>query len=66
MNKSIKLVLLIVGIALIGYGVYMFIAPETSVDLAVVEIEGQDNTNAIVAIALGVVALVGSLLGGKK
>ena len=66
MNKSVKLVLLIVGIVLIGYGVYTMIAPETSVDLAVVKIEGQDNTNSYITIGLGLAALIGSLLGGKK
>jgi len=66
MNKPVKLVLLIVGIALIGYGVYTMIAPETSVDLAVVKIEGQDNTNSYITIGLGLAALIGSLLGGKK
>ncbi|QHI36691.1 hypothetical protein IMCC3317_20560 [Kordia antarctica] len=66
MNKSVKLVLLIVGIILIGYGVYTMIMPETSVDLAVVKIEGQDNTNSYFAIGLGLVALIGSFLGGKK
>ncbi|KAB8154022.1 LPXTG cell wall anchor domain-containing protein [Kordia sp. TARA_039_SRF] len=66
MNKSIKMVLLIAGIALIAYGIYMVISPETSVDLAVAEIEGQDNTNAFITIGLGIVALLGGLLGGKK
>ncbi|EDP97668.1 hypothetical protein U8527_04945 [Kordia algicida OT-1] len=66
MNKTVKLVLLIVGIALIGYGIFMFVTPETSVDLAIVEIEEQDNTNAFIMIGLGVVALIGSLVGGRK
>lgn len=66
MNKSVKLVLLIVGVVLIGYGIYTMIMPETSVDLAVVKIEGQDNTNSYITIGLGLVALIGSFLGGKK
>ncbi|WP_046758448.1 hypothetical protein [Kordia jejudonensis] len=66
MNKTVKLVLLIVGIALVAYGVYLVIAPETSVDLAIVEFEQQDNTNAYIMIGLGLAALIGSLVGGKK
>ncbi|EDP94219.1 hypothetical protein KAOT1_00975, partial [Kordia algicida OT-1] len=33
MNKTIKLILLIAGIALIGYGIYTMIAPEVSLSL---------------------------------
>ncbi|WP_430411911.1 hypothetical protein [Kordia sp.] len=66
MNKTIKLVLLIVGVVLVGYGIYMIIAPESSVDLAIVEIESQDNTNAFITVGLGLVALIVSFLGGKK
>ena len=66
MNKSVKLVLLIVGIILIGYGIYTMIMPESSVDLAVVEVETQDNTNSYISIGLGLAALIGSFLGGKK
>lgn len=66
MHKTVKLVLLIIGIALVAYGAYLVIVPETSVDLAIVEIEEQDNTNAFIMIGLGVVALIGSLAGGRK
>ena len=66
MNKSIKLVLLIAGIALIGYGIYTVIAPEASLSLGPLNAEVQDNNTAYITIGLGVVALLASLLGGKK
>ena len=66
MNKTIKSVLLIAGIILLGYGVYTLIAPEASVSIGSLSMEAQDNTNAYIIIGLGLVALIASFLGGKK
>ncbi|GFZ91518.1 hypothetical protein GCM10011531_24010 [Aquaticitalea lipolytica] len=66
MNKAIKLILLIVGLGLLGYGIYKLIIPETSVDIGIAEFEGQDNKDAYITIGLGLVAVVLSFLGGKK
>lgn len=66
MNSSIKKILLVVGIILLGYGIYTLIAPEASVSVGPLNVEAQDNTNSYITIALGLVALVGSFLGGKK
>lgn len=66
MNKTIKSVLLIVGIILLGYGVYTLIMPEASVSIGPLSMEAQDNTNAYITIALGLAALVVSFVGGKK
>ena len=66
MNKSIKMILLVVGIVLIAYGVYTMIAPEASVSIGGIGVEAQDNTNSYITIALGIVAAAISLLGGKK
>ena len=66
MNKSVKTVLLIAGIILLGYGIYTLIAPEASVEVGPLNVEAQDNTNAYIAMGLGIVALIASLLGGKK
>jgi hypothetical protein len=66
MNSTIKTVLLVVGILLIGYGVYTMLAPEASIDLGVVSAEVQDNNDAYITIALGLVAVVLSRVGGKK
>ena len=66
MNKTVKLILLIAGIALLGYGIYTLIAPEASVSLGPLSAEVQDNNNAYITIGLGVIALLASLFGGKK
>lgn len=66
MNKSVKTILLVVGVALLGYGIYTMIAPEASVSIGDFGIEAQDNTNAYITIGLGIVALAAALLGGKK
>jgi hypothetical protein len=66
MNKSVKLVLLIVGIALIGYGIFTMIKPEVSLEVGPLSVTAQDNTNSYITIGLGIVALIGSFLGGKK
>lgn len=67
MNKSVKAILIIVAVGLLGYGIYTLIIPETSLsigDLDIVKV--QDNTNAYITIGLGLVALLISFIGGKK
>ncbi len=66
MNKSVKSILLIAGIILLGYGIYTLIAPEASISIGDMSLEAQDNTNSYVTIGLGLLALVLSLLGGRK
>ncbi|RIA08925.1 hypothetical protein OE09_0750 [Flavobacteriaceae bacterium MAR_2010_72] len=66
MNKTVKMILLVVGLGLVGYGIYTLISPEASVDLGVVEAEVQDNNNAYITIGLGLASVVLSMLGGKK
>lgn len=66
MNKTIKLVLLIAGILLIGYGVYTIIIPEASFSFGPLNAEVQDNNNAYITIGLGVIALLVGLVVGKK
>ena len=67
MNKKIKLVLLVAGIILLAYGIYTMVIPETQVSIGNVDlIKAQDNTNAYVTIALGIIAVVLSLVKGKN
>ena len=66
MNKTIKLILLIAGIGLLGYGIYLLVMPEASLDLGFVDIETQDNKNAYITIVLGLLALAISFFAGKK
>ncbi|WP_185956511.1 hypothetical protein [Changchengzhania lutea] len=44
MNKTVKQILLVVGIVLLGYGIYTLIAPEASVSFGGLSVEAQDNT----------------------
>jgi hypothetical protein len=66
MNKPVKTILLLVGVILLGYGIYTLIMPEASLDLGILKVEEQDNTNAYITIALGIIALGVSFMGGKK
>ncbi|MCK7592001.1 hypothetical protein M0G43_15540 [Subsaxibacter sp. CAU 1640] len=66
MNKTIKTILMVVGVVLIAYGVYKVIVPEASVDIGVAEFEAQDNNDAYITIGLGLAALVLGFLGGRK
>lgn len=66
MTKTAKTVLLIAGIALLGYGIYTLIAPEASVSIGSFSVSAQDNTNAYITIGLGIAALAANFLGGKK
>jgi membrane-bound ClpP family serine protease len=67
MNKNIKTILLVVGIILLAYGFYTMVVPETKVAVGDVSlVEAQDNTNAYIAIALGILAVVLSLIKGSK
>jgi nitric oxide reductase large subunit len=66
MNNTVKMILLIVGVILVGYGIYNLIAPEASMDLGVLSAEVQDNNDSYITIALGLVAIVLSRAGGKK
>lgn len=66
MNSTVKMILLVVGVILIGYGIYTLIDPEASMDLGVVSAEEQDNNDSFITIAFGLVAIVLSRLGGKK
>jgi uncharacterized membrane protein len=66
MNKTVKTILLVVGLVLVVYGIYKVVAPEASVDLGVVEFEAQDNKDAYITIGLGLFAMLLGFLGGKK
>jgi len=66
MNKTVKMILLIVGVVLVGYGIYTMVAPEASISVGGMSVEAQDNTDSYVTIALGIAAVAISFLGGKK
>jgi hypothetical protein len=66
MNKTVKRILMVVGIILLAYGIYTMVAPEASISVGPLNVEAQDNTNSYITIGLGIVALVASFLEGKK
>jgi hypothetical protein len=66
MNKTIKTVLLILGVILLVYGIYTMITPETQVSIGKLDLlKVQDNTSSYIVIGAGLVAIVLSLLKGK-
>lgn len=67
MNKSIKSILIIVGVVLLGYGIYTLVVPETIFSIGSLDVKAQDdNTNSYITIGLGLLALFVGLLGSRK
>ena len=66
MNKTIKIILIVTGLALLIYGGYELVTPEASIDIGVAEFETQNNNNAYISIGIGLVALVASFIVNKK
>ena len=61
------MILVVAGILVLVYGIYTFIAPEAVVSIGSVDvIKAQDNSDAYIAIGIGVVLLFIGLLGTKK
>ncbi len=66
MNKTVKTILMVVGLVLIVYGIYKMIIPEASIDIGIAKVEAQDNNDAYITIGLGLASLLLGFLGGKK
>lgn len=67
MNKTIKTVVLVAGIVILGYGIYTLIQPEAQVSIGdVALVKAQDNTNSYITMAIGIVAIALSSFAGKK
>lgn len=66
MNNRVKMILLVVGLVLIVYGIYTLISPEASMEVGAISAEVQDDNDSYITIALGLVAVVLSRVGGKK
>ncbi|MBW4969593.1 LPXTG cell wall anchor domain-containing protein [Croceibacter atlanticus] len=67
MNNTLKFVLLIAGVVLIGYGLYTAITPEVSLDAGPLQVQAQgDNTQSYAMIGLGVLALIGGIAFRKR
>ncbi|NCO63976.1 MAG: hypothetical protein GW839_13405 [Flavobacteriales bacterium] len=65
MNKTLKSILLVVGLVLLIYGVYTVFAPEASLSIGSLDITTQDNTNSYIMIGLGLASILISFIGGK-
>jgi hypothetical protein len=67
MNNTLKFVLLIAGVVLIGYGLYTAITPEVSLDAGPLQVQAQgDNTQSYAMIGLGILALIGCIAFRKR
>jgi hypothetical protein len=67
MKKPVTLILQVVGLILLGYGIYQVIVPEASVNIGPIDASVQDNSDAYVTMALGLVAIgLGYFMGRKK
>lgn len=67
MNKTIKSVLLLIGLILVGYGIYTLVQPETHVAIGDVDlVKTQENTDSYITIGIGIVAIAIALITGKK
>lgn len=62
MNNVLKFVLLIIGLGLVGYGIYTLVTPEFSIDAGPLQVEAHgDNTQSYAMIAFGILSLIGGL-----
>ena len=67
MNNVLKFVLLIIGLGLVGYGIYELITPEFSIDAGPLQVEAHgDNTQSYAMIVFGILALAGGLALNKR
>tara|TARA_B100000929_G_C15371429_1_gene374501 strand:+ start:167 stop:370 length:204 start_codon:yes stop_codon:yes gene_type:complete len=67
MNNVLKFVLLIIGVGLIGYGVYQLVTPEFAIDAGPLQVEAHgDNTQSYAMIVFGILSLVGGLAFRKR
>lgn len=67
MNNILKIVLLVIGVGMIGYGLYRLITPEFAIDAGPLQVEAHgDHTQSYAMIGFGVLALIGGLAFGKR
>ena len=66
--KNIALLLVILGIILVGYGLYNAIVPQEVLNLGPLEVTAKEgmSTNMLLVIALGIVALFAGAYLKKK
>ncbi|MFD0860897.1 hypothetical protein ACFQ1M_01645 [Sungkyunkwania multivorans] len=69
MNKTAGIILLIIGLALAGYGIYQMVTPDAQAEVLGVELSASDNkvsTQSIVMVVLGAIAIIGGAMISKR
>jgi uncharacterized membrane protein HdeD (DUF308 family) len=67
MKNTLKVVLLLVGVALIGYGIYTLLFPHISLENGIESVlPKKDNTQSFAMICLGVLTLVCGIAFRKR
>lgn len=67
--KALKIILIVIGIALIAYGLIQAFVPETVFKIGDLKVQDQDGltTQSIVTMSIGVVLLIiGGIIKGSK
>tara|TARA_R100001369_G_scaffold21881_6_gene39843 strand:- start:53081 stop:53284 length:204 start_codon:yes stop_codon:yes gene_type:complete len=67
MNNTLKIVLLVVGVVLVGYGLYTLVTPEVAFEAGPIKIQAQgDHTQSYAMIGLGILSLIGGVAFRKR
>ncbi|HSM62946.1 MAG TPA: hypothetical protein VK833_03305 [Gillisia sp.] len=67
MNNTLKIVLLIVGVVLVGYGLYTLVTPEVAFEAGPIKVQAQgDHTQSYAMIGLGILSLIGGIAFNKR
>jgi len=67
LKNVLRIVLLIVGLLLVGYGLYTLFTPEVIMQAGPLKVEAQgDKTQSYAMIGLGILALVGGIAFRKR
>lgn len=67
LKNVLRIVLLIVGVLLIGYGLYTLFTPEVLMEVGPLKVEAQgDKTQSYAMIGLGILALIGGVAFKKR
>jgi hypothetical protein len=69
MKNSLNIILLVVGVILIGYGLYTVLSPNTVIEVGPIHVKENDNsfdTQSVITIGLGILSIAGAILFKKK
>lgn len=66
MNKRLKLILLVLGIAFLAFGLYTLFTPDTSLRIAMLDVRSQSKINSYITIGLGLASIFISFIHDKS